>query len=150
MFLLTEITASPSVSPLLAANSIFSISLKRCLHLCLLNSKFLSHFANRRYFHFKRHLQIDFDLVFTTESVKTPPSLFGLSWSSYLISWLVLTFGLLLNGWNDFQTMTIYFDCATWFLWYGIEHIKLWVIFDFIRVMVDLVLYNEILTIITS
>jgi hypothetical protein len=50
-----------------------------CLHLCLLNFKFLSHFANRRHFHFKRHLQIGFDLFFTTKSVKTPPSLFGLS-----------------------------------------------------------------------
>jgi hypothetical protein len=52
---------------------------KSCLHLCLLNFKFLSHFAKRRYFHFIRHLQIGFDSVFTTKSVKTPPSLFGLS-----------------------------------------------------------------------
>jgi hypothetical protein len=52
---------------------------KSCLHLCLLNFKFLSHFANKRHFYFMRHLQIGFDLFFMTESVKTPPSLFGLS-----------------------------------------------------------------------
>ena len=42
-----------------------------------------------------------------------------------------------------------YFDCTTWFLfdWEGIEHVNLWVIFDFIRVMVDLVLYDVILII---
>jgi hypothetical protein len=53
--------------------------LKTCLHLCLLNFRFSSHFANRRYFHFMRHLQISFDLFFTTESVKTPPLFFELS-----------------------------------------------------------------------
>jgi hypothetical protein len=88
---------------LLAANNIFFDCPKSCLHLCLLNFKFLSHFVNRQCFHFKRHLQIGLDLLFTTESMKNPPSLFGLS----LISRLVLTFGLLLNGWNDFQTMSI-------------------------------------------
>jgi hypothetical protein len=77
LFLSTEITASPSVSALLAANSIFFNCLKSCPHLCLLNFKFLSHFAKRRHFHSMRHLQIGFNLFFTTESVKTPP--FGLS-----------------------------------------------------------------------
>jgi hypothetical protein len=50
-----------------------------CLHLCLLNFKLLSHFVNRRYFYPLRHLQIGLHLVFTTVSVKTPPSLFELS-----------------------------------------------------------------------
>jgi hypothetical protein len=64
---------------LLAANSIFFHCPISCPHLCLVNFKLSSHFANRRHFHFMRHLQIGFDLVFTTESVKTPPSLFELS-----------------------------------------------------------------------
>ena len=49
---------------------------------CLLSS----HFTNRRYFHFLQHLQIGLDLVFTTASVETPPSLFELSWSSHWYS----------------------------------------------------------------
>jgi hypothetical protein len=65
------------VSPLLAANSIFLIALKAA-YTYVYELQISVAFAKRRKFHFKGHLQIGFNLVFTTESVKTPSSLFGL------------------------------------------------------------------------
>jgi hypothetical protein len=77
------LTFSPATTPkcwcLVGSQFNFFNCPKSCLHLCLLNFKFLSHLAKRRCFHFKRRLQIGFDLFFTTESVKTHPLLFELS-----------------------------------------------------------------------
>ena len=51
----TEITASPSVSPLLAANPIFLITLKSCLHPLRYHDKSLSHCANGHVSRFFNH-----------------------------------------------------------------------------------------------
>jgi hypothetical protein len=79
-----RIPENPLRMCVLAANSIFFIALKKLpTPNCLLNDKSSSHFSTRHLFHFLRQLQFGFISVFTTESVKTPPSLFGLS-SSFI------------------------------------------------------------------
>ena len=62
---------------------------------CLLNDKSSSHFSTRHLFHFLRQLQFGFDSLFTTESVKTLLSLFGLSSSFIDFPERHLTIGLL-------------------------------------------------------
>ena len=51
---------------------------KSCLHLLSPKWQVIVAFRNKT-FYLSRQLQFGFDSVFTTESVKTPPSLFGLS-----------------------------------------------------------------------
>jgi hypothetical protein len=101
------------VSPLLAANSIFFNCPKKLpTPNCLLNDKSSSHFATRHLFHFLRQLQFGFDSVFTTESVKTPPSLFGLSLSfiNFLKDTLPLVYRMtakVLSNYVPWPTLTL-------------------------------------------
>ena len=86
-----------------------------CLHLCLLNFKFPSHFANRQHFHFMRHSQIG---RFSFHDWKRE-NFSIVIWTVIVFYWYFewhFTLGLS-YGWKDFLNFAYsYFDCATWFL----------------------------------
>ena len=71
---------------------------KSCLHLCLLNFKFLSHFANIRHFYFMRHLQIGFDLFFHDWKRE----------NSSIVIWTVIVFYL----YSDWYLPVVYYHVA--------------------------------------